>query len=582
MQTRNLTVVGAVLLVLAAVFLSLTAAAPPQNKPPADNGVISKTIRDEVNKMADAIGKGQPGDENADAFAAAHKDQFKQLMWIFQSPQPEGRGGFGVGRLSAAYQPNDIEGLIHKQAGPSPLKLDLKMWSTDLNRIADVTIAVADLTFRYPHPPQKVEGNKTAANWKDATERMKTAAHDLKKAVKAENQDDVRTAFKALSASCTHCHGLFPGEPVVQAKERPPAVPPKDPTILVSEDIRDAITKMADAVGKGEKIDKDARDLRNKRPHDLREIMWVFKPRDKDGKGGFGVGKSPTYVPDGIEGIIITYGNPRKKPMTAKEIMQARDDFLRLADVAIAVAEVTRQYTPKKPAQVKLANNWTKFADDVKQSAQDLKTAVKEAKPDATKTAFTKLYSACTNCHSVFRDDDNDVFVPQKIEQEVNKMAKALAQGKKIDKDADIYFDNHKADLKQTHWIFKPRDGNGWGGFGVGPKEGVYLPDGIEGFIIAQANPRKKPLTDDELNAAAADLLRLAHVTLALAEITGRYTPDDKGDPKTLKEWHDGVEGMKRGASDLKAAIKAKKPDAVKKSFATLYDSCIQCHKRGD
>jgi hypothetical protein len=180
--------------------------------------------------------------------------------------------------------------------------------------------------------------------------------------------------------------------------------------IIVPKDVAKFVTDMTEKSYKGGKDDelkKDADTFFKKykdEPSSLKKTMWVFKPREADGKGGFGVGKPGQYSPDGIEGIIITHGNPRKKPMSAKELKEAETDFIRIADVSIAMAEITHKYVPTKKEPMKDPKDWTKFTDEMKKSAQELKTAVKANKPDETKAAFTKLYSSCTNCHAVFRD----------------------------------------------------------------------------------------------------------------------------------------------------------------------------------
>src|SRR5262249_39802117 len=79
--------------------------------------------------------------------------------------------------------------------------------------------------------------------------------------------------------------------------------------------------------------------------------------------------------------------------------------------------------------------------------------------------------------------DEEKIIVPKEIAAAVNNLADEVGKGNKIDEQAAAYFKKHKDDLKQTMWIFKPREGNGNGGIGVG-KPGQYAPDGIEGVII--------------------------------------------------------------------------------------------------
>jgi cytochrome c556 len=183
----------------------------------------------------------------------------------------------------------------------------------------------------------------------------------------------------------------------------------KEVKIIVPKDIAESVNKMADTVGKGDKVDKDAADFFKKHEDQLKKTMWVFKPREKDGMGGFGVGKEPgTYTPDGIEGIIITYSNPRRKPMSKDDLKKAEADFIRLAEISQAMAELTYQYVPKKNAPGKPIKLWTTLTDQMKEGAADLRKAVKDNDPDKTKAAFGKLYSSCTECHAKFRESGGD------------------------------------------------------------------------------------------------------------------------------------------------------------------------------
>ena len=184
-----------------------------------------------------------------------------------------------------------------------------------------------------------------------------------------------------------------------------------DEKIVVPKDIASAVNKMADEVGKGTDVSKEAAAFKAKHADDLKPTMWIFKPRMGGGEGGFGVGAKPgpyklgdAELPDGIEGIILTLGNPRRAPLKPDDLKKAAPDFKRLADVTLAMAELAHQYKPDKKEGDKDPKKWTEFTDEMKQGAKDLKAAVDMNKSDATKAAFTKLYSSCTRCHAVFRD----------------------------------------------------------------------------------------------------------------------------------------------------------------------------------
>jgi hypothetical protein len=173
--------------------------------------------------------------------------------------------------------------------------------------------------------------------------------------------------------------------------------------------------------------------------------------------------------------------------------------------------------------------------------------------------------------------DDEEIVVPKKTLETVNKMADDIAKGNKVDKTADMFFkDNGKEPLKKTMWIFKERDKGGKGGLGIGAKPGAFDPDGIEAFILNQIGPSPKMKLN--LKNDAADLTRLADITLAMAEIAGKFAPENSVGKKTPKAWNDYNDEMKKAATQLKDAVKANNNADVKKAFLALAASCNHCH----
>ena len=182
-----------------------------------------------------------------------------------------------------------------------------------------------------------------------------------------------------------------------------------DEKIIVPKDIAAEVNKMADVAAKDGDNKKATEMFFKKNEDNLKKTMWIFKPRMANGEGGFGIGPKPgVYEKDGIEVLIINKGNPKprnaEQKVTKEELEKNQADYLRVADVTIAMADLTHQYKPKKKLPDKDPADWTKYTDDMKKAATDVKAGVKAKDPDATKKAFIKLYSSCTNCHSTFRD----------------------------------------------------------------------------------------------------------------------------------------------------------------------------------
>lgn len=172
---------------------------------------------------------------------------------------------------------------------------------------------------------------------------------------------------------------------------------------------------------------------------------------------------------------------------------------------------------------------------------------------------------------------DDDIVVPAKMKDEVNKMADAIAKGKMVDKEADQYVKDHNKtkDLKSTMYIFKPREKDDKGGLGVGPKPGVYRPDGIEALMKNQ-NSRTPSMTLD-LKKSADDLNRMLDITLAITEITAR-TPPPKDKKAPAKLWKESTDDMRKAALELKAAVKDNDKTKFKQALLALDASCNKCH----
>ena len=180
-------------------------------------------------------------------------------------------------------------------------------------------------------------------------------------------------------------------------------------------------------------------------------------------------------------------------------------------------------------------------------------------------------------------DDDDKIIVPKDIAADVNKMADVAAKDGDNKKAAEA-FKKNEDNLKKTMWIFKPRQANGEGGFGIGPKPGVYDTDCIDLFIKAKGHPMPtkaaQKVTKEELVKNAADYIRIADVTIAMAEVTHQFKPTQKQPCKDPADWVEYTDLMKKAGMALKAGVKAKDPVATKTAFIDLYSSCTNCHSK--
>src|SRR5262245_13603633 len=125
-------------------------------------------------------------------------------------------------------------------------------------------------------------------------------------------------------------------------------------------------------------------------------------------------------------------------------------------------------------------------------------------------------------------------------------------------------------DLLPIMTAFKKRDSMP-PGIGFGPEPGAYYPDGIEAQVLGMA---KKELNKDALEKRAADIIRAAYITQAVAEVTFSKCPS----PKLNNPWARFTQDMKDASKALSDA--AKKGDArlVNVAAGKLNASCDNCH----
>jgi cytochrome c556 len=119
---------------------------------------------------------------------------------------------------------------------------------------------------------------------------------------------------------------------------------------------------------------------------------------------------------------------------------------------------------------------------------------------------------------------------------------------------------------------YKPREK---GGLGVGAKAGVIRPDGVEAKMISMS---KKPMPAKQLEKESEDLIKLAEVSKAIAEIAELNTPKKDEPKKPVADWKTFNKRQKDSTKDFIDAVKAKDPDKLLDATKNLYSSCTNCH----
>jgi hypothetical protein len=133
---------------------------------------------------------------------------------------------------------------------------------------------------------------------------------------------------------------------------------------------------------------------------DIEDVMHSFSLRRAK---GLGVGPKPGAInPDGIEAKIIDLS---KKAKPAAQIQTEADALVQMGYVAAAIGEIANAKPPAKDEGKKKKKDWLTWSADMRDSALAFADAAKTKNPMAVQKAASKLYSSCTTCHAVFKDE---------------------------------------------------------------------------------------------------------------------------------------------------------------------------------
>jgi hypothetical protein len=132
---------------------------------------------------------------------------------------------------------------------------------------------------------------------------------------------------------------------------------------------------------------------------------------------------------------------------------------------------------------------------------------------------------------------------------------------------------NDATDLKHIMWAaYKPQ---AKGGVGANPKPGATTGLGIERKLDLLS---QKGIPQAQLSRESADLIRMAQVVQATAEIAEMNTPKKDEPKKPVADWKRFNKDQKDAAQDLIDAVRANNPNQVRTAATKLYGSCTSCH----
>ena len=175
--------------------------------------------------------------------------------------------------------------------------------------------------------------------------------------------------------------------------------------VLLAEPPRDDPRKQAQAAIVKLSDNLEAKDVGERakqivEQYDSCDISSVFR---RQRGGGLGIGKATgAKHPDSIEGLIADFS--RRKTTTEAELEQYRDDYVRVAKVMQAMAELApyrgTPFTRGNPERVKA---WEEVSADFKQKTAALRRAIEDTDPKRVRVTARSLEQTCGACH-VLRD----------------------------------------------------------------------------------------------------------------------------------------------------------------------------------
>ncbi len=102
---------------------------------------------------------------------------------------------------------------------------------------------------------------------------------------------------------------------------------------------------------------------------DILPMMNLLRKRTSSGKGGFGVGPTPTGAPDdGIEARLV---NLAKNPLDKDQVAKESPALLQMAHRTLVIAQIALAKAPTKKESGKDPKDWKDYAGQMIKSTQE-------------------------------------------------------------------------------------------------------------------------------------------------------------------------------------------------------------------
>jgi hypothetical protein len=191
---------GLALLALAGWLV--TGALPRSGADDKDKEKAQQAQRDVVDKLADAVAKGDKDEVKKQAGAISKDSDLEDVMGTLGT---KSQGGFGFPGKAIKDQPDGIElklkSMFEKPASAKEVQADAADFARMAARIAAVS-EVAPLV----KPPKEVGKNKDYAQW---MQDMRAGADDLATAAKNKDEKGMDKAARKLYQTCSDCHKKY-------------------------------------------------------------------------------------------------------------------------------------------------------------------------------------------------------------------------------------------------------------------------------------------------------------------------------------------------------------------------------------
>lgn len=170
--------------------------------------------------------------------------------------------------------------------------------------------------------------------------------------------------------------------------------------------------------------------------------------------------------------------------------------------------------------------------------------------------------------------DDKDIVAARKDVLEMLDLVKGNKPAKDVEAKA-LAIKKKDVSINDLMMVYALKE-NGGLGFGAKPED----KSGLEAKLIALQRGNRGP-APATIKKEKDDLIKLAHLNIAMAEIAKPHFPGDKkveGKQYTKKDWEKWLTEQKAASKELLDAIDKNDGMAMNKAAKKVFEACTECH----